>query len=73
MGLEAVTREGKRLGRIAGLMNYGAGDILEIAHDGGGETLLLPFTREVAPAIDFDRGRILVALPDEVDGEPNAS
>jgi len=72
VGLEAVTREGKRLGAVAALSNYGAGDILEIAPDGGGETLLFPFNRQVAPAIDFDRGRILLELPDEVDGETNA-
>ena len=57
VGLEAVTREGARLGRVSSVSNYGAGDILEIAPDGGGETLLLPFTRAVAPVIDFDRGR----------------
>jgi 16S rRNA processing protein RimM len=72
VGLEAVTREGERLGRVASLINYGAGDILEIAAEDGGEALLLPFTKEVAPVIDFERGRILVELPEEVDGEPNA-
>ena len=55
VGLEAVTRDGNRLGRVASLMNYGAGDILEIAAEGG-ETLLLPFTRRVAPTIDFTAG-----------------
>ena len=44
-------------------MNYGAGDILEIAPDGGGETLLLPFTKAVAPRIDFDAGRIVIEPP----------
>ena len=50
-------------------MNYGAGDILEIAPAAGGETLLLPFTKGVAPQIDFDAGRIVIEPPDEVEGE----
>ena len=69
VGLEAVTRVGARLGRVAALMNYGAGDILEIAPEGGGELLLVPFTRASAPLIDFDAGRIVIEPPQEVDGE----
>ena len=67
IGLEAVTREGARLGRIASLMNYGAGDILEIAPHGGDETLLLPFTKDVAPVIDFEAGRIVIEPPRETE------
>jgi 16S rRNA processing protein RimM len=69
VGLDAVDPAGAQLGRIASLSNYGAGDILEIAPEGGGETLLLPFTREIAPKIDFDAGRIVIALPREVEDE----
>ncbi len=67
IGLEAVTREGARLGRVASLMNYGAGDILEIAPDGGDETLLLPFTKDVAPVVDFEVGRIVIEPPRETE------
>jgi 16S rRNA processing protein RimM len=69
VGLEAVTREGERLGRVVALQNFGAGDILEIAPDAGGESLLLPFAKAVAVAIDFDAGRIVVVPPNEVEGE----
>jgi len=55
--------------RVVSLMNYGGGDILEIAPAGGGETLLLPFTKLVAPTIDFDAGRIVIEPPVEVDVE----
>ena len=54
------------------MSNYGAGDILEIAPEGGGETLLMPFTRAVAPTIDFDGGRIVIEQPAEIAGEPDA-
>ncbi len=65
IGLDAVNGAGERVGRVAALSNFGAGDILEIAPEGGGETLLLPFTKAVAPLIDFDSGRIVVAPPEE--------
>jgi 16S rRNA processing protein RimM len=69
VGLEAVDAEGAPLGRIVSLMNYGGGDVLEIAPAQGGETLLLPFTKRVAPHIDFDAGRIVIEPPREVADE----
>ena len=69
VGLEAVDAAGAPLGRVVSLMNYGAGDVLEIAPVGGGETLLLPFTKGVAPRIDFDAGRIVIEPPREVEGD----
>jgi len=68
VGLEAVTSEGERIGRVTAVLNHGAGDILEIARADGGETLL-PFTRQVAPEIDFAAGRIVVRPPPEIEGE----
>ena len=70
VGLEAVIGEGRAIGRVAAVSSYGAGDILEIAPEGGGESLLLPFTKAVAPAIDFERGRIVVEPPVEIEESP---
>ena len=61
IGFEAVDAEGAPIGRVVSLMNYGAGDVLEIAPAQGGETILLPFSKRVAPRIDFDTGRIVIA------------
>jgi 16S rRNA processing protein RimM len=69
VGLEAVDTAGEQVGRVVSLMNYGAGDVLEIAPAQGGETLLLPFTKRVAPRIDFDAGRIVIEPPREVEDE----
>jgi 16S rRNA processing protein RimM len=69
VGLTATTRDGLALGRVVSLRNHGAGDILEIAPEAGGETLLLPFTKAVAVEIDFAEGRIVVEPPREVEGE----
>jgi 16S rRNA processing protein RimM len=64
-----VSAAGSPLGRVVSLMNYGAGDLLEIAPAERGETLLLPFTKRVAPRIDFDAGRIVIEPPREVEDE----
>lgn len=69
VGLEAVDAAGGCIGRVASLVNYGAGDVLEIAPAQGGETLLLPFTKSVARRIDFDTGRIVIEPPREVEAE----
>jgi 16S rRNA processing protein RimM len=69
VGLEAVDATGAPLGRVVSLMNYGAGDVLEISPAQGGETLLLPFTKRVAPRIDFDAGRIVIEPPREAEDE----
>ncbi|MGB7976400.1 MAG: ribosome maturation factor RimM [Roseiarcus sp.] len=69
IGLEAVDAAGAPFGRVVSLTNHGAGDVLEIAPVGGNETLLLPFTKAVAPRIDFDAGRIVIERPREVEGD----
>jgi 16S rRNA processing protein RimM len=70
VGLEAVSVDGRAVGRVAAVSSYGAGDILEIAPEGGGEPLLLPFTRAVAPAIDFAAGTIVVEPPEVIEESP---
>ena len=68
VGLEAVTQQGQRLGRVVALQNFGAGDILEVAPEGG-ESVLLPFAKAVAVEIDFAGGRIVIVPPNEIEGE----
>jgi 16S rRNA processing protein RimM len=69
VGLAAVTREGSMLGRVAALSNFGAGDILEIVGEAGGESMMLAFTKAVVPEIDFARGRIVIEPPRMIEGE----
>ena len=54
--------------RYASFPLGGAGEILEVALPGG-DNLMLPFTREVAPEIDIAGGRIVVAPPRETTAE----
>jgi len=47
------------------VVNFGAGDLIEIAVEGARETQLLPFTKACVPEIDLAAGRILVVPPPE--------
>jgi len=69
VGLDAEDREGRRIGKVAAVNNYGAGDVLVITGDDGQE-ILLAFTRENVPEIDVKGGRLIVAVPDEVEAGP---
>ena len=69
VGLGVETRDGQSLGRVKAVLNYGAGDVLEVER-GSAPTLLLPFTRAAVPVVDL-AGRRLVADP-PVEIEPEA-
>ena len=68
IGLAAVTTDGDALGRVLAIHNFGAGDIIEIAPLKGA-TMLLPFSNAVVPEVDLAGGRVVIALPQEVEGE----
>lgn len=65
IGLLARGENGEPMGRIRAVLNFGAGDILAIDRDGGGE-LLAPFTKETAPRIDFAAGFLILRPPTEI-------
>jgi 16S rRNA processing protein RimM len=74
IGLKAVTAEGAALGTVSAVHNFGAGDIIEIAPEGGGQTVMLPFTEANVPLVDIKARRIVVAVPDEIEaGEPHSA
>ncbi len=64
IGLEVVDPGGARLGRVVGVHDFGAGDLLEIAMPGRRQTVLAPFTREVVPTVDLAAGRIVLDAPE---------
>jgi 16S rRNA processing protein RimM len=62
VGLEARDLAGQPVGRVVAVVNYGAGDILEIEH-GDGRSELVPFTRASVPVVDLAARTVQVALP----------
>ncbi|WP_166300554.1 ribosome maturation factor RimM [Bradyrhizobium sp. 2S1] len=73
IGLAAVTTSEQPLGKVIAIHNFGAGDIIEIAPPQGA-TMLLPFTNAVVPSVDLAGGRVVIDLPQEIDGDdPSAA
>lgn len=68
IGLAAVDAAGTTLGTVAAIHNFGAGDIIEIT-PARGPTLMLPFTGAVVPTVDIAGGRVVIEIPDEIDGD----
>jgi 16S rRNA processing protein RimM len=71
IGLAAVSAANEPIGRVTAIHNFGAGDIIEIAPPHG-PTMLLPFTNAVVPTVDLAAGRVVIFLPDEIDGDDPA-
>ena len=73
IGLSAVTTAEQPLGKVIAIHNFGAGDIIEIAPPQGA-TMLLPFTNAVVPTVDLAGGRVVIDMPQEIDGDdPSAA
>jgi 16S rRNA processing protein RimM len=68
IGLAAVTAANEPLGRVVAIHNFGAGDIIEIAPEHGA-TMLLPFTNAVVPTVDLAGSRVVIELPEEIEGD----
>lgn len=64
IGLPAFLADGSAFGKVRALHEFGAGDMIEIALEDGGVSVL-PFTRAVVPEINLDIGRITVEPPTE--------
>ena len=72
LGLDAVSPEGERVGKIAAVQNFGAGDLLEIETPAG--RVFIAFTREAVPDISLGERTVTVTLPeDEDDTDPDAA
>ena len=72
IGLAAEDTEGRAIGTVRAIHNFGAGTVIEIIRADGDE-VFLPFTREVAQEIDIAQGRIVIAAPEEIEAETKGS
>ena len=63
IGLAVVDASGAVLGDVVAVHNFGAGDLIEVRCPARPDTVMLPFTQHVVPAIEIAAGRIVVAPP----------
>jgi 16S rRNA processing protein RimM len=61
VGLAAVASDGRTLGKVVAVHNFGAGDLIEV--EAGSGTVMLPFTAAVVPEVDLAAGRLVVDPP----------
>ncbi len=62
IGLEVRDLEGRALGRVKAVQDFGAGDLLEVTGEEG--ALFIPFTKAAVPHVDLKAG-LITADPDE--------
>ncbi|MEM6538173.1 MAG: ribosome maturation factor RimM [Pseudomonadota bacterium] len=76
IGLSAVNEDGVRVGEVAAVHDFGAGDILEIKKIPGVKgSKLVRFTKELVTSVDVVGGKVVLAdnAFDEGVGEPEPS
>ena len=66
IGLEVRDSEGRVLGKVIALHNFGASDVLEFSRPDG-DSVHLAFTKETAPVINIAEGFIVVAVPEDAE------
>jgi 16S rRNA processing protein RimM len=59
IGLAAVDSDGRAVGRVQAIYDFGAGEMVEIARDAA-PPLLVPFTRARVPVVDLDGRRLVI-------------
>ena len=73
-----VCQNDQEIGTVAGLYNFGAGEIIELKLNATGKLEMLPFTKAYVPEVNVDDGYITVTstmlrfAPDDEDGANNA-
>jgi 16S rRNA processing protein RimM len=64
IGLEARDSEGRVLGKVAAIHNFGASDVIELTR-ADGDSVHLAFTKETVPVLNIEAGYIIVAVPED--------
>lgn len=70
LGLDARLDSGVSIGQVSAILNFGAGDLIEIRDPQSGDTYLYPFTKAVVPVINIAEGYLTIVVPlDAPEGE----
>ena len=63
IGLAVVATDGRQLGRVTAMHDFGAGDLIEYVGTDG-QSRMLPFTEAAVPEVDLAGGRLVVDPPE---------
>jgi 16S rRNA processing protein RimM len=64
VGLDGLSPNGTALGKIVRVVNFGAGDLIELEIAGRKDTVLVPFTPSYVTEVDIEKGRVVIDLPE---------
>ncbi|WP_084420922.1 ribosome maturation factor RimM [Henriciella litoralis] len=65
IGLNAIDAQGARIGAVKTVMNFGAGDLVEITPvDTSAASYFVPFTLADVPEVDFEAGTVTILDPE---------
>lgn len=64
-GLKVIDKDGKDIGVVLSVQNYGASDLLDIK-PASGPSFYITFTDENVLGVDFDSGTVTVELPEGI-------
>ena len=67
IGLAAHGLDGRELGTVVAVQNFGAGDLIEMKPEAGGKTELLPFDEFHVPIVDVAAGKLVAVRPQHDD------
>jgi len=69
IGLDVVDPAGANRGTVKAVLNYGAGDVLEIQSAPGTEPRLIPFDDAYVTQVDLSGKRLVIDFPVETEAE----
>lgn len=64
IGLAAFDTDGKPMGEVVAVLDFGAGELLELKLPDHKSTMLVPFNVDTVPEIDLDAGRLTIDPPE---------
>lgn len=76
IGLDVKSTDGKRIGTVRGVHDFGAGDMLEIQPGKSAESqtsFFHPFTKIAVPKVDLKAGRVIIHIEEAVMGRDPGS
>ncbi len=63
IGLKAIDENKEQIGTVLALLDFGAGDLIEIAPKSG-KSLMFPFTKAVVPVVSLKEGFVEIHAPE---------
>jgi len=64
IGLAVLDRDGAKIGSVVDILDFGAGELLEMKLQNVKSTVLMPFDTQTVPEINLDAGTLTINPPD---------